>query len=87
MTTTQHPSSAPPRAAVDAHATDPTANLNAPTRRVLAVLRIAFGFTFLWAFFDKLLALGFSTGVGEDGTTDRFGPPPGSTAAARPRAS
>lgn len=42
--------------------------------RVLAVLRIAFGFTFLWAFLDKLLALGYSTGVAEDGTVDRFGP-------------
>ena len=31
--------------------------------KALAVLRIAFGITFLWAFFDKLLALGFSTGA------------------------
>ena len=44
-----------------------------PARRALAVLRVAFGLTFLWAFFDKLLALGFHTGVGQDGTTDRFG--------------
>lgn len=42
-------------------------------QRVLAVLRIGFGFTFLWAFFDKLLALGFATGRGEDDTVDRFG--------------
>jgi thiosulfate dehydrogenase [quinone] large subunit len=41
--------------------------------RALAMLRIAFGLTFLWAFFDKLLALGYSTGVGQDGTVDRFG--------------
>jgi thiosulfate dehydrogenase (quinone) large subunit len=46
--------------------------------RALAVLRIAFGLTFLWAFFDKLLALGFSTGrsVNPDTgveTVDRFG--------------
>jgi thiosulfate dehydrogenase [quinone] large subunit len=41
--------------------------------RSLAVLRIAFGLTFLWAFFDKLLALGFSTGRADDGTVDRFG--------------
>jgi thiosulfate dehydrogenase [quinone] large subunit len=74
MTTTQHLSSSPSEGQVIA-ATDPTANLNAPTRRVLAVLRIAFGFTFLWAFLDKLLALGFSTGRSEDGSTvDRFGP-------------
>src|SRR6476469_5731845 len=42
-------------------------------RQVLATLRIAFGFTFLWAFFDKLLALGYATGVGPTGNTDRFG--------------
>jgi thiosulfate dehydrogenase [quinone] large subunit len=49
---------------------------NAPTtfaRRALALLRIAFGLTFLWAFFDKLLALGYHTGYGQDGTLDRFG--------------
>ncbi len=48
-----------------------------PARQALAVLRIAFGLTFLWAFFDKLLALGFATGrsVDEAGveTVDRFG--------------
>ena len=33
-----------------------------PARQALAVLRIGFGLTFLWAFFDKLLALGYSTG-------------------------
>jgi thiosulfate dehydrogenase [quinone] large subunit len=44
-----------------------------PARRALAVLRIAFGLTFLWAFFDKLLALGYHTGYGQDGTLDRFG--------------
>ncbi len=32
-------------------------------RRALAALRIGFGLTFLWAFFDKLLALGFHTGA------------------------
>ena len=30
-------------------------------RRGLAVLRIAFGVTFLWAFVDKLFGLGFAT--------------------------
>jgi len=43
-------------------------------RQALGLLRIAFGLTFLWAFFDKLFALGFHTGVAEDGTVDRFGP-------------
>lgn len=42
-------------------------------RRALALLRIGFGVTFLWAFVDKLLALGFHTGYGQDGTLDRFG--------------
>ena len=43
-------------------------------RKALAVLRVAFGLTFLWAFFDKLFALGFHTGVNAEGVTDRFGP-------------
>jgi thiosulfate dehydrogenase [quinone] large subunit len=42
-------------------------------RRTLAVLRIGFGFTFLWAFFDKLLALGFHTGYDQNDNLDRFG--------------
>ncbi len=41
--------------------------------RSLALLRIAFGITFLWAFLDKLLALGFHTGYNQDGVLDRFG--------------
>lgn len=41
--------------------------------RALAVLRIGFGLTFLWAFFDKLLALGFHTGYDQEGNLDRFG--------------
>ena len=44
-------------------------------RRALAALRIGFGLTFLWAFLDKLLALGYSTGKNpETGAVDRFGP-------------
>lgn len=42
--------------------------------RALAVLRIAFGLTFLWAFFDKLLALGYATGRDDADNVDRFGP-------------
>ncbi|GAA1548903.1 hypothetical protein [Nocardioides humi] len=43
-------------------------------RQGLAVLRIGFGLTFLWAFFDKLLALGYATGTNaETGVVDRFG--------------
>jgi thiosulfate dehydrogenase [quinone] large subunit len=41
--------------------------------RALAVLRIAFGFTFLWAFLDKTFALGFHTGYDQEGNLDRFG--------------
>lgn len=55
--------------ASDAPATGATAN----TRRVLAALRIAFGLTFLWAFFDKMFALGFHTGYNQDGVLERFG--------------
>ena len=38
--------------------------------RALAVLRMAFGYTFLWAFLDKTFALGFGTGAqyAEDGS-------------------
>lgn len=50
-----------------------TAPLTTAARRVLAVLRIGFGLTFLWAFFDKLFALGYSTGRAADGSIDRFG--------------
>ena len=44
-------------------------------RKALAALRIGYGLTFLWAFFDKLLALGFATGKDtETGVVDYFGP-------------
>jgi thiosulfate dehydrogenase (quinone) large subunit len=59
----------------DTTATPDTTSL-APTtfaRRALALLRIGFGLTFLWAFFDKLLALGFHTGYDQAGHLDRFG--------------
>ncbi len=39
-----------------------------------ALLRLALGFVFFWAFADKLLALGFATGRGDDGTVDVLGP-------------
>ena len=29
--------------------------------KYLGILRIVFGFIFIWAFFDKLLGLGFAT--------------------------
>jgi thiosulfate dehydrogenase (quinone) large subunit len=39
------------------------------------LLRLAMGWIFLWAFLDKLLALGFATGRDpETGVVDRYGP-------------
>jgi thiosulfate dehydrogenase [quinone] large subunit len=77
MSVAQHTSSTPVGGQGDLSAliaTDGSTNhVNTVTGRVLALVRIAFGFTFLWAFFDKLLALGFSTGRAENGTVDRFG--------------
>ena len=63
-------------AAIASDATTPV--VSAPARQALAVLRIGFGLTFLWAFFDKLFALGFATGRSVDPATgaetvDRFG--------------
>ena len=51
----------------------PAPILTTAARQVLAVLRVGFGFTFLWAFLDKTFALGFATGTAPDGTVDRFG--------------
>lgn len=42
--------------------------------KVWGLLRIAMGWTFLWAFLDKAFALGFSTGRLENGGIDFFGP-------------
>ncbi|WP_182380123.1 hypothetical protein [Nocardioides sp. WS12] len=47
--------------------------LRGTAARAVAVLRIGFGLTFLWAFVDKLFALGFHTGYDQTGTLDRFG--------------
>lgn len=41
--------------------------------RAFAATRIGIGLVFLWAFFDKLFALGFTTGRLEDGTIDVMG--------------
>ena len=46
--------------------------MSGAARRVLAVLRIALGSIFLWAFLDKMFALGFATGRLEDGSIDFF---------------
>ena len=47
----------------DATATTPVTTRTG--RRILAVLRLATGFIFLWAFLDKLFGLGFSTAAGK----------------------
>ena len=65
MTTSQH------RSIVDAEAVlvETDVVTSSAARKALAVLRIGYGVTFLWAFFDKLFALGFHTGaiVNEEG--------------------
>ena len=53
--------------------TDSTEGYSSFAHRALAVLRIAFGLTFLWAFVDKTFALGFHTGYDAEGNLDRFG--------------
>jgi thiosulfate dehydrogenase [quinone] large subunit len=42
------------------------------TKRVLAALRLVMGSIFMWAFLDKMFALGFATGRLEDGSIDFF---------------
>ncbi len=55
-------------------------------RYVWAVLRLLMGWTFFWAFIDKLFGLGFATAAESSwlnvglGTNLRFGPPVGSDA-------
>jgi len=53
---------------------DPTEARTRVTGYALGALRLVIGWTFLWAFVDKLFALGFSTGRNpETGVVDRFG--------------
>ncbi len=76
MSTTTQPQSAPRSdPSGEGAATSGTATRHGGTLgdRALALLRIGFGLTFLWAFLDKLLALGFSTGKNPEGVVDRFG--------------
>jgi thiosulfate dehydrogenase [quinone] large subunit len=45
------------------------------TRYIAAAIRLSLGWTFLWAFFDKALALGHDTGLDpKTGAIDYFGP-------------
>jgi len=61
-TTQQSPSRAVPRMAPD---TGRAALHSTFAARSLAVLRIAFGLTFLWAFVDKVFGLGYATKSGQ----------------------
>jgi thiosulfate dehydrogenase (quinone) large subunit len=76
MTSLRNESSATRVAPSDLRYDDGVGN---PGGYALGLLRIVIGWTFLWAFFDKLLALGFATGRTVDAktgveTVDRFGP-------------
>lgn len=66
------------RRSVPADSASVTEPLDAPRfgllRAVAGVLRISLGWVFLWAFLDKMFALGFSTGRdAKTGVVDRFG--------------
>lgn len=66
QTTQQDPTASP------AQGVTPTAN---GWRYVAAVTRLSLGWIFLWAFLDKLFALGFATGRdAKTGAVDAFGP-------------
>lgn len=72
MTTTHNPEHPLVAGHVDVTTTEQP--VNAIGHYVFGALRIVVGFSFLWAFFDKLLGLGWSTGVNADtGVTTRFG--------------
>ena len=74
MDITQHSSTSTQAASTEPLLVETDIVTHGAARQGLAVLRIAFGVTFLWAFFDKLLALGFHTGYDDKGVLDRFGP-------------
>ena len=64
-----------PRHSDVATADRPDVRTHPAFRYVAAATRLALGWIFLWAFLDKLLALGFATGRdAETGAVDRFGP-------------
>jgi thiosulfate dehydrogenase (quinone) large subunit len=63
-----------PPAATETGAMATEARQEKALRNVLGVLRLALGWVFLWAFLDKMFALGYATGVDpETGAVDRFG--------------
>ncbi len=62
MTTLREPTDAGP-SRTSVHRDERSLVTSGPARKALAVMRVAFGLTFLWAFLDKLVGLGFSTGA------------------------
>lgn len=58
---------------IDAEGVAPVAGNPSRAAKAFAATRIGIGLIFLWAFFDKLFALGFATGRLEDGTIDVMG--------------
>ena len=66
--------------AVTDHATGQADGLTSGATRALAVLRIAFGLTFLWAFFDKPAGARVPHRLRPERPLDRFGDAAGSTA-------
>ncbi len=58
---------------IDAEGVTPVAGNPSRAAKAFAATRIGIGLIFLWAFIDKLLALGFTTGRLEDGTIDYLG--------------
>jgi len=74
MSTVQGPKETVKGGHAEATVIEDTTHVHPAARYVWGCLRLVVGFTFLWAFFDKLLALGYSTGVdAETGAVDRFG--------------
>ena len=73
-TTRQHSNTTTQAASTEPLLVETDIVTHSAARNGLALLRIAFGVTFLWAFLDKLLALGFHTGYDDKGVLDRFGP-------------
>ncbi len=67
------PTPAPEKAV--SHNDNATPRLEVKAGRIWGLLRIAMGWTFLWAFLDKAFGLGFSTGRNaETGAIQFFGP-------------
>jgi thiosulfate dehydrogenase [quinone] large subunit len=62
MTTMREPTDIGP-STTSVHRSERSLVTSGPARMALAVMRVAFGLTFLWAFLDKLVGLGFSTGA------------------------